>query len=147
MVSISASMRGLDTAEQNWWMSFAAEEWTSHLLRQAEYLMDLLDPDAIVFDETFVCLGYNHHPDRRGLLSNHGIEFFKKVRQIVRAFGDDKALLIRDCGGSNMVMWADGDAGDHFYPALLGNPLYREEPLYYRAAIGQKPWIPCFGHF
>ena len=46
-----------------------------------------------------------------------------------------------------MVMWADGDAGDHSYPALLGSPLYRKEPIRYKAAIGRKPWVPCSWHF
>jgi len=141
------SWKGPDTVKQNWWMSFASEDWTNHLLKQAEYIMELLDPDAIVFDETFVCLGYDHHPDRKGPLSKYSIEFFKKMRRLVRSYGNDKALLTSDCGGSNMVMWADGEAGDHSYDALLGNPMYRKEPIRYRAAIGEKPWVPCSWHY
>ena len=139
--------RGPDTKGQNWWMSFASEDWRNHLLKQAEYIMETLDPDAIVFDETFVCLGYDHHPDRSGPLSPHSIGFFREMRKLVHSYGEEKALLTSDCGGSNMVMWADGDAGDHSYPALLGSPLYRKEPIRYKAAIGRKPWVPCSWHF
>ncbi len=139
--------KGPDTVKQNWWMSFASADWTNHLLKQAEYIMEMLDPDAIVFDETFVCLGYDYHPERGGPLSANSIDFFKKMRRLVHSYGRDKALLTSDCGGSNMVMWADGDAGDHSYPALLGNPLYRKKPIRYKAAIGQKPWVPCSWHF
>ena len=141
------SWNGPDTVTQNWWMSFASKQWTDHLLQQAEYIMDLLDPDAIVFDETFVCLGYDHHPDRQGPLSPYSIQFFKDLRKLVHSYGEDKAILTSDCGGANMVMWADGDAGDHSYDRLLGNPLYRKEPIRYKAAIGDKPWIPCSWHF
>ena len=61
--------------------------------------------------------------------------------------GEDKALLTSDCAMGNMVMWADGEAGDHSYSTLLGNPLYRREPIRYKAALGQKPWVPCSWHF
>lgn len=141
------SWKGPDTVKQNWWMSFASEQWTNHLLKQAEYIMEFLNPDAIVFDETFVCLGYEHHTDRRGALSPHSIKFFKELRRLVHSYGDQKAVLTSDCGGANMVMWADGDAGDHSYGPLLGNPLYRKEPIRYKAAIGDKPWVPCSWHF
>ena len=33
------------------------------------------------------------------------------MRKLVHSYGDDKAVLTSDCGGSNMVMWADGGAG------------------------------------
>jgi len=132
-----------DTAKQNWWMSLASEDWTNHLLKQAEYIMEILNPDAIVVDETFLCLGYDHHPERQGALSKYGIEFFKKLRRLVHSYGNDKAVLTSDCGMSNMVMWADGEGGDHVYPTLLGHPLYAEEPVRYKAALGQKPWAPC----
>lgn len=139
--------KGPDTMSQNWWMSFASKVWTDHLLRQAAYIMEMLDPDAIVFDETFVCLGYEHHSDRSGPLTASSIPFWKEMRRLVHSFGEDKALLTSDCGMSNMVMWADGDAGDHSYSTLLGNPLYRREPIRYKAALGQKPWVPCSWHF
>ncbi|MBT9189516.1 hypothetical protein [Zobellia russellii] len=138
---------GPDTVKQNWWMSFAAEDWRNHLLKQVEYIMEILDPDAIVFDETFVCLGYDHHPDRKGPLSTYSIPLFKEIRNLIRSFGEGKALITSDCGGSNIVMWADADGGDHSYPKLLGNPLYREKPIRYKAALGQKPWVPCSWHF
>jgi hypothetical protein len=139
--------KGPDTVKQNWWMSFASKDWTSFLLKQAEYIMEILNPDAIVFDETFVCLGYDHHPQRHSSLSKHSIEFFKELRRLVHSYGNEKAILTSDCGMSNMVMWADGEAGDHSYSSLLGHPLYRKEPIRYKAALGQKPWIPCSWHF
>ena len=132
-----------DTAKQNWWMSFASKYWTNHLLKQAEYIMEVLKPDAIVVDETFLCLGYDHHPERQGALSKYGIEFFKELRRLVHSYGNDKAVLTSDCGMSNMVMWADGEGGDHVYPTLLVHQLYHKEPVRYKAALGQKPWTPC----
>ncbi|MGC9356047.1 MAG: hypothetical protein ACP5D9_19525, partial [Mariniphaga sp.] len=138
---------GPDTIKQNWWMSVASDDWTNHLLKQAEYIMEILNPDAIVVDETFLYLGYDHHPDRQTSLSKHGIEFFKKLRRLVHSYGYDKAVLTSDCGMSNMVMWADGEAGDHAYPTLLGHPLYRKEPVRFKAALGHKPWIPCAWNF
>lgn len=135
--------KAADTANQNWWMSLASSDWTNHLLKQAEYIMEILNPDAIVVDETFLCLGYDHHPERQGSLSKYGIEFFKKLRRLVHSYGNDKTVLTSDCGMSNMVMWADGEGGDHVYPTLLGHPLYAKEPVRYKAALGQKPWAPC----
>ena len=139
--------KGPDTVKQNWWMSFASANWRNHILKQVEYIMDILDPDTIVFDETSVCLGYDHHPDRKGPLSTHSITLFREIRKLIRSYGQDKALITSDCGGSNMIMWADADGGDHSYPKLLGNPLYRQEPIRYKAALGQKPWVPCSWHF
>ncbi len=136
-----------DTAGQNWFMSFAAKDWRDHLLKQTQYIMEILNPDAIVFDETFLCLGYDEHPDRMGPLSAHSIPFMKEMRQLIHSYGNDKALLTSDCSMASMVMWADGEAGDHSYPSLLGNPLYRKEPIRYLAALGKKPWIPCSWHF
>jgi hypothetical protein len=141
------SWKGPDTVQQNWWMSFASPDWTNHLLKQAEQIMETWNPDAIVFDETFVCLGYEHHTSRQGALSPHSIKFFKDLRRLVHSYGNDKAVLTSDCGMSNMVMWADGEAGDHAYPTLLGHSLYRKEPIRYKAALGQKPWIPCAWNF
>lgn len=46
-----------------------------------------------------------------------------------------------------MVMWADGDTGDHSYAALFGNALCRKEPIPYKAAIGEKPGVPYSWHF
>jgi hypothetical protein len=136
-----------DTAGQNWFMSFAAKDWRDHLLKQTGYIMEILNPDAIVFDETFLCLGYDEHPDRKGPLSAHSIPFMKEMRELIHSFGKDKALLTSDCSMASMVMWADGEAGDHSYPNLLGNPLYRKEPIRYQAPLGKKPWIPCSWHF
>lgn len=136
-----------DTAGKNWFMSFSSEKWRKHLLKQAGYIMEVLNPDAIVFDETFLCLGYDEHPDRKGPLSAHTIGFIKEMRALIHSYGNDKALLTSDCSMANMVMWADGEAGDHSYPDLLGNPLYRKEPIRYLAPLCKKPWIPCSWHF
>jgi hypothetical protein len=136
-----------DTAGQNWFMSFASKEWRDHLLKQAEYIMEILNPDAITLDETFLCLGYDEHPDRKGPLSAHSIPFMKELRELIHSYGKDKALLTSDCSMASMVFWADGEAGDHSYPNLLGNPLYRKEPIRYLAPLGKKPWIPCSWHF
>ena len=136
-----------DTAGQNWFMSFASKDWRDHLLKQTEYIMEILNPDAIVFDETFLCLGYDEHPDRKGALSAHSIPYMKQMRELIHSYGKDKALLTSDCSMANMVMWADGEAGDHSYPNLLGNPLYRKEPIRYLAPLGKKPWVPCSWRF
>ena len=109
--------------------------------------MELLGPDAVVVDETFSGLGYDEHPDRRGCLSPHSIAFFKELRRLVRSFGNDRALLTSDCSLASFVLWADGEAGDHAYPELLGHPLYRKAPVRYRAALGDKPWRPCAWNF
>ena len=128
-------------------MSVASPAWREHLLQQARWIMELLDPDAIVMDETFAVLGYDHHPHRRGPLGPHGIEWMRQMRALGASFGPDKAFLTSDCAISNMVMWADGDAGDHAYAGLLGHPLYRRAPVRYLAALGDKPWCPCAWHF
>lgn len=137
----------VDTAGSNWFMSFAAKDWRDHLLKQTEYIMEILNPDSIVLDETFLCLGYEEHPDRKGPLSDHSIGVIKDMRTLIHSYGKDKALLTSDCSMSGMVLWADGEAGDHSYPNLLGNPLYRKMPIRFQAPLCDKPWIPCSWHF
>jgi hypothetical protein len=124
-------------------MSMSAEPWRRHLLQQADWLMDLLDPDAIVVDETFAGVGYDWHADRPGPTSGHAIRFMKDLRALVKSHGDDKAVLSSDCSLGSMILWADGEGGDHAYGALLGHALYREPPIRYLAALGGKPWLPC----
>jgi hypothetical protein len=124
-------------------MSLGAQAWRQHLLQQAEWLMDLLDPDALVVDETFAYVGYDHHPERKGPTSLAGIAWMKDLRALVHSYGDDKAVLASDCGLGSLVMWADGEAGDHAYEQLLGHPLYRKAPPRFLAALNDKPWIPC----
>ncbi len=138
---------GPDTAKQNWHMSLASPKWRKNLLQQARWIMELLDPDAIVLDETFLSWGYDEHPDRRGPLSKYAIDIFRQMRSLLRSFGPDKALLSSDCGMAAMVLWADGECGDHAYTSLLGHQLYRQEPVRYLAALGTKPWRPCSWHF
>jgi len=138
---------GPDTAKKNWRMSVASKEWRDNLIQQAQWIMEILNPDAIVMDETFSGWGYEHHPDRSGPLSGFGIELIREIRKVIRSFGNDKALLSSDCSMSNMVMWSDGESGDHAYGSLLGHKLYLQEPVRYRAALGDKPWRPCAWHF
>jgi hypothetical protein len=124
-------------------MSIGAPAWRRHLLQQAQWIMELLAPDAIIVDETFAYVGYDNHPDRRGPTSVAGIQLMKDLRALVRSFGPEKAVLSSDCGLGSMVMWADGEGGDHAYENLVGHPLYRKDPVRYLAALGDKPWQPC----
>ena len=139
--------QGPDTPGPNWHMSIAAPAWREHLLSQARLIMEILQPDAIVMDETFSGLGYDEHPGRRGCLSRHTIPFFQEFRKLMRSFGEDRAILTSDCSLAAFVPWADGEAGDHAYGSLLGNPLYRKMPVRYTAALGDKPWVPCAWNF
>ena len=138
---------GPDVKGGLWQMSMAAPEWRAHLLQQARWIMEILQPDAIAVDETFTGLGYDEHPDRRGPLSQHSIGFFRQLRTLVRSFGKDCALLTSDCAMSGFALWADGECGDHAYATLLGDPNYRRPPLRYRAVLGEKPWLPCAWDF
>ncbi|MCX6926374.1 MAG: hypothetical protein NT154_24675 [Verrucomicrobia bacterium] len=144
---VKVGWNGPDVKGALWWMSLAAPEWSTHLLQQAQWIMEILQPDAIVMDETFTGLGYDENPDRRGPLGPHAIEFFKQMRRLLRSFGEDKAFFTSDCSMSGFVLWADGECGDHAYPGLLGNPLYTQEPVRYLAALGDKPWRACAWHF
>ncbi|MBI5684511.1 MAG: hypothetical protein HZC54_05495 [Verrucomicrobia bacterium] len=139
--------KGPDTVGNNWRASLASPQWREHLLQQAQWIMDLLKPDAIVMDETFAGLGYDHHPNHAGPTSAAAIEFYRKLRALVRSFGADKAFFTSDCSMSPFVLWADGECGDHAYPGLLGHALYTQEPVRYLAALGDKPWRPCAWHF
>jgi hypothetical protein len=109
--------------------------------------MEILDPDAIVMDETFAGMGYDFHPDRVGATSGYAIDFYKKMRSLIKSFGKDKAFLTSDCSMSPFVLWADGECGDHAYPEILGHQLYNQEPVRYLAALGKKPWRPCAWDF
>ncbi|MBN2024339.1 MAG: hypothetical protein JW809_16270 [Pirellulales bacterium] len=135
--------QGPDCIGKTWKMSVAAPAWREHLVQQAQWVMELLEPDGIVLDETFAGWGYDYHPDRRGPTARHGIELMRKLREVVHAFGSDKALFASDCSMANYVLWADGEGGDHAYDRLLGLPLYRQRPVRYLAALGAKPWRPC----
>ena len=138
---------GPDVKGGLWWMSMAAPEWRAHLLQQAQWIMEIFKPDAIVMDETFSGLGYDETPGRQGPLGSHTVDFCKKMRALVRSFGDDKAFFTSDCSMAGFVMWADGEAGDHCYPSLSGHPLYAQEPVRFLAALGDKPWRPCAWSF
>jgi len=144
---MSYGWAGPDTAGTDWRCSLASPQWRDHLLQQAGWIMDILQPDAIVVDETFVGLGYDYHPGRRGATSAGAIEFYRKLRSLVRSFGRDKAFFTSDCSMSPFVLWADGESGDHAYSSLLGHPLYTQEPVRYLAALGDKPWRPCAWKF
>jgi hypothetical protein len=138
---------GPDMAGTAWRASLASELWRNHLLQQATWIMEILEPDAIVMDETFTGIGYDNHPNRSKINSPGAIDFFKKIRAIVKSFGKDKAFFTSDCSMAPFVLWADGEAGDHAYAALLGNPLYIQKPIRYLSALGNKPWRPCAWHF
>ncbi|MHB8902566.1 MAG: hypothetical protein ACYC6Y_27710 [Thermoguttaceae bacterium] len=138
---------GPDTVGKNWRTSLGSPQWREHLLQQAEWIMDILQPDAIVVDETFAGIAYDHHPDRSGPTSAGAIDFYRKLRALVRSFGNDKAVFTSDCSMSPFVLWADGECGDHAYPPLLGHSLYTQEPVRYLAALSDKPWRPCAWHF
>jgi len=134
---------GPDTIKKSWQMSTAAPAWRDHLVQQAQWIMELLNPDGIVLDETFCAFGHDHHPDRRGPVMPGGIELMRRLRATVRSFGEDKALFASDCSMGSYCLWADGEAGDHCYDRLLGHPFYRREPVRYLAALGTKAWQPC----
>jgi hypothetical protein len=138
---------GPDMAGTAWRASLASEQWRNHLLQQASWIMEILAPDAIVMDETFTGIGYDHHPNRSKINSPGAIDFYKKMRAIVKGFGNDKAFFTSDCSMAPFVLWADGEAGDHAYAALLGHPLYTQKPIRYLSALGDKPWRPCAWHF
>lgn len=142
-----AYWRGPELIGTLWHMSMAAPAWRAHLLQQAEWIMELLQPDAIVVDETFSGLGHDFHPERNCPLSPGAVEFYKKLHELVHSYGSDKALLTSDCSLASFVHWADGEAGDHAYDFLLGHPLFLKTPVRYLAALGRKPWIPCAWQF
>jgi hypothetical protein len=138
---------GPDTVGSNWRASLASPQWRQHLLKQAEWIMDIFRPDAIVMDETFAGLAYDHHPDRAGPTSAGAIDLYRRLRSLVRSFGPDKAFFVSDCSMAGFALWADGECGDHAYPSLLGHPLYTQQPVRYLAALGDKPWRPCAWDF
>ena len=134
---------GPDIARKAHFMSISAPAWSSHLLQQAYWIFELLDPDAIVVDETFAGMGYDFHPSRSGIVSSAMIGFMKALRDVARSFGPEKAVLTSDCGLASFCLWADGEGGDHAYPGILGHPEYLREPVRFLAALGGKPWLPC----
>jgi hypothetical protein len=134
---------GPDVIKKTWKMSQASPQWREHLVQQAQWIMELFNPDAIVLDETFTAWGWDHHKAHGGSLSPGGIELMRKLRAVVRSFGPDKALFSSDCSMGNFCLWGDGEGGDHCYDRLLGHELYRKPPIRYMAALGNKPWLPC----
>jgi len=132
--------KGPDVAGRLWMMSMAAPEWRNHLLQQVQWIMELLDPDSITIDESYFCVGYDYHPDRKGGLSKHLIAFMKELRRLVRSYGKEKAVFTSDCSFTSFVQWADGDAADH---ESMWRELYRKPPVRYLSALGNKPWLPC----
>ncbi len=144
---IAFPWNGPETVGQNFHMSIAAEAWREHLLGQVRHIMELLDPDGIVVDETFAGLGYDHHPDRAGPLSRHMIPFTKRLRALIRSYGDDKALFTSDCGYASFVLWCDGEAGDHAYEFLLGQPQYRRASGGFASVLGTRRWLPGAWHW
>ena len=134
---------GPDVIKKTWKMSHTSPQWRDHLVQQAQWIMELFNPDAIVLDETFTAWGHDYHKDHGGSLSLGGIELMRRLRAAVRGFGPDKALFASDCSMANFCLWGDGEGGDHCYDRLLGHELYRQPPNRYRAALGRKAWLPC----
>ena len=134
---------GPDVIKTTWRMSHNSPEWRKHLAQQAQWIMELFNPDAIVLDETFTAWGWDHHQTHGGPLSRGGIELMRSLRRVVRSFGPDKALFASDCSMGNFCLWGDGEGGDHCYERLLGHELYRKPPVRYLAALGDKAWVPC----
>lgn len=139
--------KGPDVIGVSRFMSIANPLWRNHLLEQARWIFEILNPDAIVVDESFGGIGYDYSSGSPSPSSPHAISFFKSLHQIARSFGPDKAILTSDCGLSSFVLWADGEAGDHCYKELLGHPEYRKKPVRYLSALNNKPWIPCSWHW
>jgi hypothetical protein len=140
---VAFGWEGPDVIKKTWKMSQASAQWRDHLVQQAQWIMELLNPDAIVLDETFTAWGYDYHKDHGGPLSPGGIDLMRRLRAVVRSFGPDKALFASDCSMANFCLWGDGEGGDHCYDRLLGHELYRKPPIRYLAALGQKAWLPC----
>ncbi|HNS19940.1 MAG TPA: hypothetical protein PKH24_05545 [Sedimentisphaerales bacterium] len=134
---------GPDVIKKTWRMSPASPQWRDHLVQQAQWIMELFNPDAIVLDETFTAWGWDHHKEHGGPVSPGGIDLMRRLRAVVRSFGPDKALFASDCSMANFCLWGDGEGGDHCYDRLLGNELYRKPPIRYMAALGEKAWLPC----
>ena len=134
---------GPDMLGQAMFMSITSEAWSAHLLEQARWIMELLEPDAIVVDETFAGIGHDYHPQHPGPSSPAMIRFMRDLRALIKSFGRDKALLTSDCGMSAFSLWADGEAGDHAYHAYLGQEAYRQPVGAYASVLGGKPWLPC----
>lgn len=134
---------GPDVIKTTWKMSHTSAQWRDHLVQQAQWIMELFNPDAIVLDETFTALGWDHHKTHGGPLSLGGIDLMRRLRATVRSFGPDKALFASDCSMGNFCLWGDGEGGDHCYDRLLGHELYRKPPIRYVAALGRKAWLPC----
>jgi len=128
-------------------MSMARKEWQDHLLQQAAWIMELLAPDAIVVDETFAGCGYDWAGGRPVATSPGAVQFLKDLRNLVRSYRPDAAVLTSDCGLAGFAFWADGEGGDHAYPGLLAEPWYREAPTRYRSVLGSKPWLPTAWQF
>ncbi len=91
---------GPDRAGKTWRASLGSAEWRAHLLQQVQWIMEILKPDAITVDETFAGLGYDYHPSRAGATSTEAIDFYRKLRALVRSFGADKAVFTSDCSMS-----------------------------------------------
>jgi hypothetical protein len=134
---------GPDVKKTTWKMSHTSPQWRDHLVQQAQWIMELFNPDAIVLDETFTAWGWDHHKTHGGRLSEGSIELMRRLRATVRSFGPDKALFASDCSMANFCLWGDGEGGDHCYDRLLGQELYRKLPVRYLATLGSKPWLPC----
>ncbi|GAB6164369.1 hypothetical protein JCM19992_03690 [Thermostilla marina] len=139
--------QGPDVKGRCWRASLASKRWRDHLLQQTQWIMELLDPDAIAIDETFAGMGYDFRDGKAVPMAQSAISLYREMRKIVRSFGDDKAIFGSDCSDTGFCLFTDGECGDHAYGSLLGHPLYSQQPVRYLAALGKKPWRPCAWHF
>ncbi len=126
------SWHGPETVGPMWLMSIASPIWREHFLRQAQWIMELLQPDALVVDESFYGFGYDYRSSHSPGISRHMIPFQQQLRQLVRSFSDDKAVFTSDCGWTSFVLWADGDSGDH---ENIWRDEYHKPPVRYLAAL------------
>ena len=120
-------------------------QWREHLLQQARWIMDILQPDAICMDETFAGIGYDESPDRAGPLSPHAIRFFQEMRALVRSFGEDKAFFTSDCSQDRIFVVGRRRRGR---PRLC--QFARQSPVSPGARtvprrLGDKPWPSLLG--
>jgi Domain of unknown function (DUF6259) len=137
---VRQSWNGPETVGPRSLMSVASPVWREHSLQQAQWIMELLQPDALVIDESFYGFGYDYRSGHSLGMSKYMIRFQQQLRRLVRSFGNDRALFTSDCGWTSFVLWSDGDSGDH---ENIWREGYRKAPVRYLAALGDRRWLPC----
>ena len=107
-------------------MSVSSPVWRDHLVQQAQWVMELLNPDGIVLDETFTAWGYDHHPQRKGPLSPGGIELMRRLgyERYGAQGGDWGALITTQIG----LRDPDHLAGIHVNMPVAIPPIGQADP-------------------